>query len=139
MWPGCAVGAERSLADFHPPEGATPDQIEMHPQFLVRQTSERRSKLSEPDRQRSQKQAERATDEASIAKLEATIPPLQKWVENGGGARLLIMSIGSGQSSRAAQSTGRGSADANPAIPVAWSWGRSGNISRGAGISASWR
>ncbi|WP_407180054.1 HlyD family type I secretion periplasmic adaptor subunit [Bradyrhizobium sp. STM 3562] len=69
------------LANFHPPEGATPAQIEMHRQFLISQTSEQRAKLAELDRQWSQKQAERSTVEASIAKLEATIPPLQERVD----------------------------------------------------------
>src|SRR3984893_9864022 len=43
------------LAAFHPPEGATTAQIEMHRQFLVSQTSEQRSKMFELDRQTSQK------------------------------------------------------------------------------------
>jgi hemolysin D len=54
-----------SLANFHPPEGATAAQIEMHRQFLISQTSEQRAKLAELDRQTSQKDAERSTVEAS--------------------------------------------------------------------------
>lgn len=69
------------VADFHPPEGATAAQIEMHRQFLVSQTSEQRAKLSELARQTSQKEAEGATVAASIAKLEATIPLLQERAE----------------------------------------------------------
>jgi hemolysin D len=69
------------VANFHPPAGATAAQIEMHRQFLISQTSEQRAKLAELDRQASQKDAERATVEASIAKLEATIPPLQERVD----------------------------------------------------------
>jgi hemolysin D len=69
------------FANFHPPEGATAAQIEMHRQFLISQTSEQRAKLAELDRQASQKDAERSTVEASIAKLEATIPPLQERVD----------------------------------------------------------
>jgi hemolysin D len=69
------------LANFHPPAGATAAQIEMHRQFLISQNSEQRAKLAELDRQTSQKDAERATVEASIAKLEATIPPLQERVD----------------------------------------------------------
>ncbi|WP_024516052.1 HlyD family type I secretion periplasmic adaptor subunit [Bradyrhizobium sp. Tv2a-2] len=69
------------LANFHPPAGATAAQIEMHRQFLISQTSEQRAKLAELGRQTSQKDAERQTVEASIAKLEATIPPLQERVD----------------------------------------------------------
>jgi hemolysin D len=69
------------LAAFHPPEGATKDQIEMYRQFLISQTSEQRSKMFELDRQASQKQAEHSTVEANIAKLEATIPLLQERVD----------------------------------------------------------
>jgi hemolysin D len=69
------------LADFHPPQGATKDQIEMYRQFLISQTSEQRSKMFELDRQASQKQAERSTVEANIAKLQATIPLLQERVD----------------------------------------------------------
>jgi len=78
-----AVLADREdpLADFHPPEGATAAQIEMHRQFLVSQTAEQRAKLAELDRQASQRDAERSTVAASIAKLEATIPLLQERVD----------------------------------------------------------
>jgi hemolysin D len=69
------------LADFHPPEGATAAQVEMYRQFLVSQTSEQRSKLSELARQISQKEAEHSTVAASIVKLEATIPLLQERVD----------------------------------------------------------
>jgi hemolysin D len=69
------------LANFHPPEGATAAQIEMHRQFLISQTSEQRAKLAELDRQLSQKDAERSTVEANIAKLEAILPPLQERVD----------------------------------------------------------
>ena len=68
-------------ASFRPPEGATAEQIEMHRQFLISQTSEQRAKLSELDRQTSQKDAERRTVVANIAKLQATIPLLQERVD----------------------------------------------------------
>lgn len=69
------------LANFHPPKGATAAQVQMHRQFLISETTEQRAKLAELDRQTSQKDAERQTVEASIAKLEATIPPLQERVD----------------------------------------------------------
>lgn len=67
-----------SLAAFHPPEGATAAQVEMHRQFLISQTSEQSAKLSELDRQALQKTAERQTVAANITKLQATIPLLQE-------------------------------------------------------------
>jgi hemolysin D len=69
------------LVAFHPPEGATAAQIEMHRQFLISETSAQRAKLSELDRQASQKEAERQTVGANIDKLQATIPPLQERVD----------------------------------------------------------
>jgi hemolysin D len=72
---------EDAVADFHPPEGASAAQVEMHREFLISQTSEQRAKLSELARQASQKEAERSTVEATIAKIEATIPPLQERVD----------------------------------------------------------
>src|SRR5262245_63396705 len=50
----------------------------MQRQFLVSQTSEFAAKLAALDRQRAQKEAERATIAATIAKLDATIPILQE-------------------------------------------------------------
>jgi hemolysin D len=66
------------LADFKPPEGATPAQIAMQREFLTSQTAEQGARLAEIDHQISQKEAERATVSARIAKLEATIPVLQQ-------------------------------------------------------------
>jgi hemolysin D len=67
--------------DFHPPQGAKPAQIEVSRQYLISQTAEQQAKLSALDRQIAQKQAERATTAATIAKIEATIPPLTERVE----------------------------------------------------------
>jgi len=74
-------GGDDVLASFHPPEGASADQIEMHRQFLISQISEYRAKLSELDRQTLQKDAERQTVAANAAKLQATIPLLQERVD----------------------------------------------------------
>jgi hemolysin D len=68
-------------ADFEPPTGATPAQIEMNRQFLTTLSAEQSSKLAEIDRQIAQKEAERASVLATIAKLEATIPVLQERVD----------------------------------------------------------
>jgi hemolysin D len=68
-------------ADFEPPAGATPAQIEMNRQFLTTLGAEQTSKLAEIDRQIAQKEAERASVLAAVAKLEATIPVLQERVD----------------------------------------------------------
>ena len=69
------------IADFHPPALASPALIEMQRQFLISQIAEHRSKLAALDRQRIQKEAERATTAATITKLEATIPLLEQKTE----------------------------------------------------------
>ena len=50
-------------------------------QFLLDQIAEQRAKLAALDRQQAQKEAERATIAATIAKLEAIIPILQQRVD----------------------------------------------------------
>jgi hemolysin D len=76
-----AALAEDPLAAFHPPEGASSAQIEMHRQFLISERGEQDAKLSEIVRQQSQKEAERATTSANVAKIQATIPVLQERVD----------------------------------------------------------
>src|SRR6478672_1746865 len=75
------AGHADPLDDFHPPDGASPTLIEMQRHFLISQSTEQNSKLAEIERQRAQKEAERATITASIAKLNATIPLLQQRVD----------------------------------------------------------
>jgi hemolysin D len=62
------------LTRFQPPPSVPENLIAMERQFLINQTSEFRAKLAALDRQRAQKEAERATIAATIAKLDATIP-----------------------------------------------------------------
>jgi len=69
------------LEDFHPPEGASPALIEMTRQFLISQVAEQQGKLAALDRQLKQKEAERDTITASIAKIETTIPVLTQRVD----------------------------------------------------------
>src|SRR6266567_2231963 len=69
------------LEAFNPPEGAAPTLVEMNRQFLISQTAEQRAKIAAIDGQLSQKEAERATTAATIAKIEATIPLLQQRVD----------------------------------------------------------
>jgi hemolysin D len=76
-----AALAEDPLAAFRPPQGASPTQMELHRQFLTSERAEQDAKLSEIGRQQSQKEAERATTSANIAKIQATIPVLQERVD----------------------------------------------------------
>jgi hemolysin D len=76
-----AALAEDPLAAFRPPQSAGAAEIEMHRQFLTSQRAEQNAKLSEIERQQGQKEAERATTSASVAKLQATIPVLQERVD----------------------------------------------------------
>jgi HlyD family type I secretion membrane fusion protein len=68
-------------ADLDAPPGATPDQMETHRQFLASEDALQKAKLAEIDRQQLQKEAERASVAATIAKLEATIPVIQERVD----------------------------------------------------------
>lgn len=69
------------LESFNPPDGAPPALVEMNRQFLISQTAEQRAKIAAIDGQLSQKEAERATTAATIAKIEATIPLLKQRVD----------------------------------------------------------
>ena len=53
----------------------------MQRQFLISQSAEQRAKLAALERQQAQKEAERATIAATIAKLEATMPMIQERVD----------------------------------------------------------
>jgi hemolysin D len=70
-----------SAAGFTPPAGASQRLVEMHRQFLASQIAEHAAKLAEIGRQLEQKDAERETIAATIAKLGATIPLLQERVD----------------------------------------------------------
>jgi hemolysin D len=74
------AGNSDPVADFRPPEGASPDAIDMHRRFLASQAAEHNAKLEEIKRQESQKEAERETIKATINKLAETIPLLQERV-----------------------------------------------------------
>src|ERR1019366_2469515 len=75
------AGNANPLEDSRPPEGASPALIEMNRQFLISQTAEQQAKLAALDRQIAQKEAERDTTSATIAKLEATIPVVTQRVD----------------------------------------------------------
>jgi hemolysin D len=76
-----AALAEDPLAAFRPPQRADGAEIETHRQFLISQLAEQNAKLAEIERQQNQKEAERATTLASVAKLQATTPVLQERVD----------------------------------------------------------
>jgi hemolysin D len=75
------AGHDDPLADFKPPAGASPELIQMHRRYLISQTAEQNAKLAAIDGQVAQKEAERATVDATIKKLDATIPMLQERVD----------------------------------------------------------
>jgi len=70
-----------AIADFEPPPAVDATLLRMQRQLLVTQIAEQTSKLAALDRQRGQREAERATISATIAKLEATIPFIEQRVD----------------------------------------------------------
>jgi hemolysin D len=74
-------GQPDATALFTPPASASPGLIDTHRRFLATQIAEHKARIAEIDRQIAQKFAERSTTTAMIAKLEATIPPLQERVD----------------------------------------------------------
>jgi hemolysin D len=92
-----AEGAD-PLAEFHPPAGASPALVATERQFLTDQIAEQHAKLAALDLQRAQKEAERTTSAAMIAKIQALIPLLQQQVdmhrtlyEHGNGSKLIYV------------------------------------------------
>ena len=69
------------LDAFHPPADATPAQVDMERDYLIKQTAEFRAKIEALDRQLDQKQAERDTIQATVGKLSAVVPILQQRVD----------------------------------------------------------
>ena len=75
------VEAGDPLAQFTPPAGAPEGLINTERQLVVDQVAEQRAKLAAIDSQIAQKDAERQSFAATVAKLEATIPILQQRVD----------------------------------------------------------
>jgi len=71
-------GTADPLAEFRPPPGAPASLVAMQRQFLASQTTEFSAKLASLDRQRAQKEAERSTIAATVAKLDAMIPLVEQ-------------------------------------------------------------
>lgn len=75
------AGHSDPIADFKPPVGASPDLIQTYQRYLISQTAEQNATLAAIDHQTAQREAERATVDATINKLDATIPLLQERVD----------------------------------------------------------
>ncbi|MBY0324213.1 MAG: HlyD family type I secretion periplasmic adaptor subunit [Reyranella sp.] len=74
-------GSEDPLADFAPPANAPATLVAAQRQLLVNQVREHRAKVGALGRQQAQKEAEQATIQATIHKLETVIPVIQPRVE----------------------------------------------------------
>jgi hemolysin D len=72
---------EDPLTAFVPPPNAPQGLIDVQRDYLVKQTAEFRAKIKALERQREQKQAERATIDATISKLSTVIPIVQQRVD----------------------------------------------------------
>lgn len=72
---------EDPVAEFNPPASASSSLVAMQRQLLISQLAEYKAKLSALDRQKAQREAEKATIAASVSKLEATIPILEQRTE----------------------------------------------------------
>jgi len=68
-------------SEFHPPADASPALVNMEREFLAKQIEEHRAKIASLDRQKAQKEAERATIAATIEKLGASAPLIQQRVD----------------------------------------------------------
>jgi hemolysin D len=72
---------EDPLTAFQPPSNAPQALIDVQRDYLIKQTAEIRAKIKALERQRDQKEAERATIEATIGKLSTVIPIVQQRVD----------------------------------------------------------
>jgi len=86
------------VANFKPPPDASPSLVAMQRQFLFAQASEHRAKLAALEDQKRQKEAERMSVGAMIAKLQAVIPVVQQrvdirkiLVDGGNGSKLTYL------------------------------------------------
>src|SRR5215510_1909971 len=75
------AGGDDSLAGFVPPADADTALISAQRQLLINQVTEHHAKIAALARQQAQKEAEQGTIEATIHKLETTIPVIQQRVD----------------------------------------------------------
>ena len=66
------------LENFKPPDGAPPELVAAQRKLLDDQTREQQAKLTVLDRQKAEKEADRATASATVDKIEASLPVLQE-------------------------------------------------------------
>jgi hemolysin D len=76
-----ALAGDDAVASFMPPADADPALVSVQHQLLAHQVNEHRAKIAALARQQAQKEAEYATIDATIHKLEATIPIVQQRVD----------------------------------------------------------
>jgi len=69
------------FTNFNPPADAPPELVAVQRKFLLDQSAEQQAKLSVLDRQHEQKLAERDTIQATIDKLEASLPVMEERLE----------------------------------------------------------
>jgi hemolysin D len=69
------------ISSFAPPGDASPELVATQRKFLADQLAEQRAKLAALDRQQAQKEVERATGAATVAKIEALLPILQQTLD----------------------------------------------------------
>ena len=75
------AGGNYVVADFTPPADADPALVSAQRQLLLNQVKGHRAKIAALARQQAQKEAEQATTEATIHKLETIIPVIQQRVD----------------------------------------------------------
>ena len=81
------ANASDPVEAFNAPPEATLDQIAVQKQYLVAQIGEHHAKLAVLDRQYAQKEAEASTIRSSIAKIEGSIPVVQKRLQIHNGLK----------------------------------------------------
>jgi hemolysin D len=72
------LGDGDPAANFTPPADAPASMVAAQRQLLIDQTAEQQDKLTVLDRQKEQKQAEYGTIQATVGKLEASLPVMQE-------------------------------------------------------------
>jgi hemolysin D len=76
-----ALAGDDAVASFTPPADSDPALASAQRQLLAHQVNEHRAKIAALARQQAQKEAEHTTIDATIHKLEATIPIVQQRVD----------------------------------------------------------
>ncbi|MCC8980644.1 HlyD family type I secretion periplasmic adaptor subunit [Bradyrhizobium acaciae] len=75
------ANADDPLTAFHPPDDASPSEVAVERDYLLKQTAEFRAKIESLSRQLEEKKAARATTQATLEKLAAVVPIIQQRVD----------------------------------------------------------